>query len=179
MTYCGWAKTSTTGRAGRNLHRRARGARDGRRDYSASARDGLLPKVPAMMAFAADMPAAPPPPPPPPPPPAPKPAVPQEEPKVVPNPLAAPVVAPSAITPELPQVEARRRQRRPGRRRRRRGRWNRDRPRAATAATTTATTTSAEAAGARVGGNITAPALVKRVEPTIPTSPWWPRSRAW
>lgn len=60
-----------------------------------------LPQVPNMMAFVAAMPATPPPPPPPPPPPQQV----QQAPQVVPeNPYAAPVEAPSEIRPEAPDM---------------------------------------------------------------------------
>jgi len=62
-----------------------------------------LPKVPNMMAFVAAMPAAPPPPPPPPPPPAPK--AQQAQQKELPaDAYAAPVEAPSEIRPEPPDM---------------------------------------------------------------------------
>ena len=65
-----------------------------------------MPKLPTMMAFAADMPAPPPPPPPPPPPQATKPAAPKEAPTPASaNPLATPLVASSEIRPELPALE--------------------------------------------------------------------------
>ena len=60
-----------------------------------------LPKMPTMMAFVSEMPAPPPPPPPPPPAPVAKPAT-IEEPKPLPNPLAVPISAPSEILPEVP-----------------------------------------------------------------------------
>ena len=61
-----------------------------------------LPQVPSMMAFTAEMPATPPPPPPPPPPPSSKAA---EPPKVLPaDAFAAPVEAPSQILPEPPDL---------------------------------------------------------------------------
>lgn len=65
----------------------------------------VMPKVPSMMAFVAAMPttAPPPPPPPPPPPSGPKPAETKVQPKEVPaNAFAAPVEAPAEIRPEPP-----------------------------------------------------------------------------
>ncbi len=61
-----------------------------------------MPQVPSMMAFTAEMPAAPPPPPPPPPPPT---AAAAEPPKMLPaDAFAAPVEAPSQILPEPPDL---------------------------------------------------------------------------
>jgi periplasmic protein TonB len=65
---------------------------------------GTLPEVPTMMAFVAEAPAPPPPPPPPPRPPAPKTAVPPAT-KSAPSPGAAPVEPPSTIQPERPNDE--------------------------------------------------------------------------
>ena len=68
-----------------------------------------MPKVPTMMAFVASMPATSPPPPPPPPPPpsAPRPAEPKSEARTVrPDAFAAPVEAPADIRPEPPGVTA-------------------------------------------------------------------------
>src|SRR5688572_11022833 len=65
---------------------------------------GALPEVPTMMAFVAEAPAPPPPPPPPPRPPAPKTAVPPAT-KSAPSPGAAPVEPPSTIQPERPNDE--------------------------------------------------------------------------
>ncbi len=127
-----------------------------------------LPKLPTMMAFAADMPAAPPPPPPPPPPPAPKPAAPKEVPQTAPqNPLAAPVVAPSEIRPELPAPEV--------------TRVERGVEGGVIGGLEGGIVTNlapppppppppppAPKGPVRVGGNVQAPALVKRVEPTYP-----------
>lgn len=126
-----------------------------------------LPKLPTMMAFAADMP-APPPPPPPPPPPAPKPAAPKEAPKAAPpNPLAAPVVAPSEIRPELPVPEV--------------PRVEHGVEGGVVGGVEGGIVTNlvpppppppppppAPKEPVRVGGNVQAPALVKRVEPTYP-----------
>ena len=125
-----------------------------------------LPKLPTMMAFAADMPA--PPPPPPPPPPAPKPAAPREEPKPAPsNPLAAPVVAPSEIRPELPAPEVTRVERSveggvPG------GIEGGIVTSLAPPPPPPPPPPPAPKEPVRVGGNVQAPALVKRVEPTYP-----------
>ena len=124
-----------------------------------------IPKLPSMMAFAADMP-APPPPPPPPPPPAPKPAAPKEAPQPAPNPLAAPVVAPSEIRPELPAPEV--------------TRVERGVEGGVIGGIEGGIVTNlappppppppppAPKEPVRVGGNVQAPALVKRVEPTYP-----------
>jgi periplasmic protein TonB len=128
-----------------------------------------LPKVPAMMAFVASMPAAAPPPPPPPPAP-PRAAEPEAQPKQLPaNAFAAPVEAPSEIRPELPGISA-----------------------ASAEGGVEGGVVGGVAGGivgglvaapppppppppppapkqpVRIGGNIQAPALVKRVEPTYP-----------
>jgi protein TonB len=68
-----------------------------------------LPKVPSMMAFVAAMPEAAPPPPPPPPPPPQAPAAPEKAvPKTLPaDAFAAPVEAPADIRPELPGLAQR------------------------------------------------------------------------
>ena len=124
-----------------------------------------LPQVPSMMAFVAEMPAAPPPPPPPPPPP----STPQAEPpKVLPaDAYAAPVEAPSQILPEPPEL-----------------------PVAARDGGVEGGVVGGVQGGivgglmaappppppppppapklVRIGGNIQAPQLVKRVEPTYP-----------
>lgn len=124
-----------------------------------------LPQVPSMMAFVADVPAAPPPPPPPPPPPTTKAA---EAPKVLPaDAYAAPVEAPSEILPEPPELPI----------------ASRDGgveggvvggvQGGIVAGLTVAPPPPpppppAPPKQVRIGGNIQAPQLVKRVEPTYP-----------
>jgi protein TonB len=128
-----------------------------------------LPKVPTMMAFVASMPAATPPPPPPPPAPPTKAAEREAQPKQLPaNAFAAPVEAPAEIRPELPGISV-----------------------AGAVGGVEGGVVGGVAGGivgglvaappppppppppapkapVRIGGNIQAPALVKRVEPTYP-----------
>ncbi len=131
-----------------------------------------LPEVPDMMAFVASMPVTAPPPPPPPPPPAgPKPAEAKTPPKELPaNAFAAPIEAPSDIKPEPPALAS-----------------------AGAEGGVEGGVVGGVAGGivgglvaapppppppppppappkgpVRIGGNIQAPALVKRVEPTYP-----------
>ena len=125
-----------------------------------------MPKLPTMMAFAADMPAPPPPPPPPPPPQATRPAAPKEAPTPAPaNPLATPLVASSEIRPELPAPEV--------------TRIERGVEGGVIGGIEGGIVTNlappppppppaAPKEPVRVGGNVQAPALVKRVEPTYP-----------
>ncbi len=124
-----------------------------------------MPQVPSMMAFTAEMPAAPPPPPPPPPPPSAKAA---EPPKMLPaDAYAAPVEAPSQILPEPPELPVA--------------------PRGGVEGGVVGGVQGGIVGGliaapppppppppppapklVRIGGNIQAPQLVKRVEPTYP-----------
>ncbi|HUR33098.1 MAG TPA: TonB family protein [Vicinamibacterales bacterium] len=123
-----------------------------------------LPRVPDMMAFVASVPEAPPPPPPPPPPPQ---AAAQEPPKVLPaDAYAAPVEAPSEIRPEMPDLPV----------------ASRDGVEGgivggvqggiveglSVAPPPPPPPPPAPKQAVRVGGNIQAPTLVKRVEPTYP-----------
>lgn len=123
-----------------------------------------LPRVPAMMAFVSEMPVAPPPPPPPPPP-AESAKVPE---KVLPaDAFAAPVEAPSEIRPEMPDLPI----------------ASRDGVEGGVVGGVQGGIVGglmaappppppppppAPKQAVRIGGNIQAPALVKRVEPTYP-----------
>jgi len=125
-----------------------------------------LPKVPAMMAFVAGQPATPPPPPPPPPPPQAK--AEQAPQKVLPaDAYAAPVEAPSEIRPEMPDLPI----------------ASRDGVEGGVVGGVQGGIVGGLVAAppppppppppapkqaVRIGGNIQAPALVKRVEPTYP-----------
>ena len=129
-----------------------------------------LPRVPAMMAFVTSMPAPPPPPPPPPPsPPSPPKAADPAQPKpLAANAFAAPVEAPSEIRPELPGLSV----------------VSADRGveggiiggvsggivggLAAVPPPPPPPPPPAPKQTVRIGGNIQAPALLKRVEPTYP-----------
>lgn len=122
-----------------------------------------LPRVPAMMAFVTSMPAPPSPPPPPPPPPK---AADPAQPKPLPaNAFAAPVEAPSEIRPELPGIVV----------------SDVGLEGGIVGGVTGGIVGGLAAAPppppppppapkqtVRIGGNIQAPALVKRVEPTYP-----------
>ena len=129
---------------------------------------GALPEVPTMMAFVAEAPAPPPPPPPPPPPAAHAATPPQAHP--VPAPGAAPVEPPSTIQPERANDRRRDRRSRWSRRRGSRRRRRRRRRRTAERHSATATTPppAPPRAPVRVGGQIQAPALTRRVEPVYP-----------
>lgn len=126
-----------------------------------------LPRVPAMMAFVAAMPEAPPPPPPPPPAPAPK--AESAQPKELPaNAYAAPVEAPSDIRPEPPEMPVASRGGVEG------GVVGGVEGgivgglMAAAPPPPPPPPPPAPAQPVRIGGNIQAPTLIKRVEPTYP-----------
>jgi len=126
-----------------------------------------LPRVPTMMAFVASMPAAPPPPPPPPPAPAPKAeSAPQKE--LPANAYAAPVEAPSDIRPEPPEMPVASRGGVEG------GVVGGVEGgivgglMAAAPPPPPPPPPPAPAHPVRIGGNIQAPTLIKRVEPTYP-----------
>jgi protein TonB len=126
-----------------------------------------LPRVPTMMAFVAAMPEAPPPPPPPPPAPAPKAeSAPQKE--LPANAYAAPVEAPSEIRPEPPEMPVASRGGVEG------GVVGGVEGgivgglMAAAPPPPPPPPPPAPAQPVRIGGNIQAPTLIKRVEPTYP-----------